>query len=138
MFRHTLLVGLALMATLLPGRPAAQDLPIPTQWRTHFATLLVANPDYAPESEQAERALTAAHIQYQLRLQKEGRAIAAGGLAPMTGDPLIGLTILRAGTRDEAQAIADADPAVRAGRFLARVREWWVPAGQLPEGPSRD
>lgn len=32
----------------------------------------------------------------------------------------------------EAQALADADPAVRAGRLLAWVREWWVPAGRLP------
>ena len=132
MSRPPVLAALPLLLGLLvPGSALAQDLPLPTEWSTHFVWLLVANPDYASQSADAEQALTAAHIQYQLRLHHEGHAIAAGGLAPREGDPLVGLTILRAASLAEAQAFADADPAVRAGRLLARVREWWVPTAQL-------
>lgn len=115
-----------------PRSAAAQDMPIPTDWSTHYAWFLVANPAYASQGEEAEAALTNAHIQYQLRLHAQGHAIAAGGFAPLPGDPVIGLTILRASTPEEAQSLPDADPAVRAGRLLARVRAWWVPTAQLP------
>ena len=124
-------VFMVLAAVLVPAAVRAQDLPIPTEWSTHYAWLLVANPDYEARPDSVERSLTAAHIQYQLGLQRDGQAIAAGGLAPRDGDPVIGLTILRASSLEEAQALADADPAVRAGRIIARVREWWVPAGRL-------
>jgi|GEM_PF-2923360 len=109
-----------------------QPLPLPTEWSTHFAWFLVANPDYAPASQSADSALTAAHIQYQLRLHADGKAIAAGGFEPVQGSPIVGLTILRARTLEEARALANADPAVRAGRLEAEVRTWWVPSSQLP------
>ncbi len=120
-----------LVSVLVPAHAQAQDLPLPTEWSTHYAWFLESNPAYEPQADSAESALTAAHIQYQLRLQRDGHAIAAGGLAPREGDPVIGLTILRAATLADAQAMAEADPAVRAGRILARVREWWVPTAQL-------
>lgn len=121
-----------LVAGLMSVSGDAQDIPIPEDWSTHFVWLLVANPDYSPASKNDERAITAAHIQYQLRLQEDGRAIAAGGLGDGPGESIVGLTILRVETLVEARAIAESDPAVRAGRLLAWVREWWVPAGRIP------
>jgi uncharacterized protein YciI len=123
---------LAVLSLLVPRDAAAQDIPMPTEWSTHYAWFLVANPAYVSQGEEAEAALTNAHIQYQLHLHAQGHAIVAGGFAPLPGDPVIGLTVLRAATPEEAQALADADPAVRAGRLLARVRVWWVPTEQLP------
>ena len=119
-------------ASILPHPACAQDIAVPQEWSTHFAWFLVANPEYSPVSKSADSAVTAAHIQYQLRLQRDGKAIVAGGLGAGPGEHIIGLTILRAGSRAEAQAVADADPAVRAGRFVAWVREWWVPTERLP------
>ena len=130
---RTYLAAISLIgALLLPAHGAAEDLPIPEAWSTHYAWFLVANPEYASASKDEESNLTAAHIQYQLRLQEDGRAIVAGGLGEGPGELLVGLTILRAGSLAEAQAIADADPAVKAGRLMAWVREWWVPAERLP------
>ncbi len=108
-----------------------QDYPLPTEWSTHYVWFLNANPDYVRGSDEVESTLTAAHIQYQLGLNADGKAIAAGGFAPVSGDKAVGLTILRAESLAEAQALADADPAVQAGRLLALVREWWVPTDQL-------
>jgi uncharacterized protein YciI len=123
---------LVLLAVFAPVTASAQALPIPAEWSTHYAWFLVANPEYAPGSAAVEDSITAAHIQYQLRLHADGHAIVAGGLAPVAGDPLVGLTILRAESEEMAQALANADPAVRAGRLVARIRAWWVPTGQLP------
>ena len=109
----------------------AQDLPIPEEWDTYFAWFLVANPDYVPASPEVERALTADHIQYQLRLQEADQSIVAGGLGKGPDESIVGLTILRAESLAEAQTIAGDDPAVRAGRLVSWVREWWVPAGRL-------
>ncbi len=129
------MLPLGLLLGLLPlAASAAQttDLPMPTEWTTHYAWFLVANPDHRPASPRADSVLTAAHIQYQLRLQRDGHAIVAGGFGPGEDDRLVGLTILRAPSLDSARALAEADPAVRAGRLLARVREWWVPSARLP------
>jgi uncharacterized protein YciI len=111
---------------------AAQDLPIPEEWSTHYVWFLVVHPEYLPADKEGESAITAAHIQYQLRLQESGVAIAAGGLGEGPGESIIGLTILRAGSLAEAKAIAADDPAVEAGRLIAWVREWWVPTERLP------
>lgn len=131
---RSLLVAICLLcAWLAPASGSAQDLPLPDQWATHYVWILISNPDYSPASEDEEAALTAAHIQYQLRLQADGRAIAAGGLGQgEPGDLMVGLTILRAESLAEAKAMAAADPAVEAGRLRIRVREWWVPAQRLP------
>lgn len=131
MSRIAVLAALA-FALIGPARLRAQEIPLPTEWSTHYAWFLVGNPEYQTGSNDSESALTAAHIQYQLRLQKEGHAIAAGALGPGGDEAVRGLTILRAKSLEEARAVARADPAVRAGRLLARVREWWVPAESLP------
>ena len=97
----------------------------------HYVWFLVENPDCQAGSSTEEEALTVPHIQYQLRLHQDGQALAIGGLSPLEGDPLIGMTILRASEGAEFEAIANSDPALAAGRFLVRIREWWVPTGQI-------
>ena len=72
------------------------ELPLPQKWDTVYVWFLVTNPEYSPSSGEAERALTSAHIQYQLRLQESGQAIAAGGLGEGPVESVIGMTILRA------------------------------------------
>ncbi len=113
------------------GMSQGQDLPVPVEFSTLLAWFLVVNPDYEPESQFADSTISAGHIQYQLRLVKDGKSIVGGGLGPISGDMTVGLTILRASTKEEAQALAEADPAVRAGRLIVVVREWWVPSEQM-------
>jgi uncharacterized protein YciI len=110
----------------------AESLPLPEHWATYYVIFLVANPDYARATPDQESVLTSAHIQYQLQLQESGQALAAGGLGQGTGESISGLTILRVNSLAEAEAIANRDPTVQAGRFKSWVREWWVPAGRLP------
>lgn len=141
LFRSLLLLGALLFGPLgvvaQDPAPASEDstLALPTAWDTVYLVLLSPGPTAsAARAPEALQALMQAHIQYQLRLQQRGQAIAAGGLAPDSASSLIGLTILRAASPEEALRLAQADPAVAAGHFAAAVRAWYVPAGQLPEG----
>jgi len=132
MHRTLLTVICVLFAGFVAIESGAQNIPIPEEWDTYFVWFLVANPEYQPASQDEERALTSAHIQYQLRLQQTNQSIVGGGLGKGPDESIVGITILRADSLSKAQAIAGADPAVRAGRFVSWVREWWVPAGRLP------
>lgn len=109
-----------------------KKLSLPREWNTYYVWLFVPNPAYEPGSKAQESALSAAHIQYQLRLQQGEQALAAGGFGAGTGDSFAGMTLLRAESLEAALALAHADPVVQAGRLIAWVREWWVPAGRLP------
>lgn len=71
------------------------------------------------------------HIDYQLRLQQSEQALAGGGFGQVKS-AVIGMTMLRADSLDEAERLAQADPAV-AAEYSAVVREWYVPAGRLPD-----
>ncbi len=112
-------------------------LPQPTAWDQRFVVFLARNPSYRPGDAAAEAALTDQHIQHTLKLQHEGTAVAAGpfgAAAPgvAASDAPIGMTLLRVRDLAAAERIAAADPAVAAGRLIATVREWTVPAGRLP------
>jgi uncharacterized protein YciI len=115
---------------------AAEPLPIPEAWDTAYVMLVEANPDWRPPSEEASQSVLQAHFQYQLRLIADGRTSRGGPLVQVPDAPLVGMTVLRAASLAEAEAIAGADPAVRAGMFRATVRTWTTPAA--PPTPAAD
>jgi uncharacterized protein YciI len=118
-----------------PPRAAAPALlSLPERWDLRFVVLLERDPAQAPSDPATTEALTQAHLQYLLRLQRDGIALAAGPLVPgiEVSDRLVGMTLLRVKDLATAERIAADDPAVKAGRLKATVREWRVPAGRLP------
>lgn len=136
--------GAAPVPAVRPVAPvvAAAALPLPSAWDPRFVVLYAPDPSYRPGDAAAEAALSDAHIQYALRLQQDGKALAAGpfvaraaAAAPQggaeTARPAVGMTLLRVRDLAAAEAIAAADPAVVAGRLIVTVREWSVPTGRL-------
>ncbi len=137
MTRFCLTLAGALALLSLPARaqtpPPATTIALPTQWSTFYVVLLTHGPGYDAEQPAEDvRALMQRHIQYQLRLQQHGRAVAGGGFG-QAREGLVGMTLLRAGSLEEAERLARADPAVEAGRLAAEVFAWYVPAGRIPE-----
>ena len=58
---------------------------------------------------------------------------------PVIGPPdpsLRGLTFYRAGSLEEARRLAEADPAVRAGRLAVEIMTWYCPPGTMSK-PGR-
>lgn len=96
----------------------------------YFICLLRKGPAWtAEESPELER-LQAAHMAHTLRLMESGKTIASGPVDDASD--IRGFSIYRTATLAEAQALAEADPGVRAGRFVVELHPWWAPAGRLP------
>ncbi|RUO34802.1 YciI family protein [Aliidiomarina soli] len=104
---------------------------MPTNWDTFYAVVVKQGPNHADDTDPAvTQAIMHQHIQYQLGLQHSGTAVAAGGFADAS-DGISGLTLLRAESLEDAERIANSDPAVQAGRFSVVVKTWYVPGGRL-------
>jgi len=72
------------------------------------------------------------HLDYMIGLEKSGVLFASGPLADAGGKTRgDGLTILRAGSAEEARRIASQDPFVTGGLRSFEVREWTVMEGSL-------
>lgn len=96
--------------------------------------LLTLRPDAPQLDEEAAAALQDAHMAHLADLHEAGHLLAAG---PLLGDDTFrGLSILRVGP-EQARALKEQDPAVRAGRFSLKVLPWLVPAGAVNFSPTR-
>jgi len=98
--------------------------------------LLLLRDDAPKLDEAAENALQDAHLDHLARLHEAGSVVAAG---PLSGPPertFRGLTLLNV-SPEEARALNEQDPAVRAGRFSVEVFPWLVPRGTMTFSPSR-
>ncbi len=76
----------------------------------------------------ADRQAVAEHFEGLVRQAREGRLVIAGRSNDFDGEKLaadtIGITIFHAGDREEARAIMEADPAVRADVMRYRLHSY--------------
>ncbi len=106
--------------------------------RTYYLGLLRKGPTWTADESPELEALQAAHMEHTRQRVESGAAIASGPVDD--GSDIRGISIYRTATLAEAEALAQADPGVRAGRFVVELHPWFVPAGLLPdpETPSQD
>ena len=99
-------------------------------------SLLVLRPD-APQLDAREAAdLQDAHMAHLADLHEAGHLLAAGPLLGGVDEPFRGLSILNV-EPEQALALKEQDPAVRAGRYSIKVLPWMVPGGATHFGPAR-
>lgn len=113
--------------------------------------LIKKGPKWDETAEPRRNQILQEHFGNVISMLDTGKAVIAG---PMGDDTdLAGIFILRAKTADEAKAWVDADPAVKAGLFVAEMHPWWsqdifkkvnsplklktVYLGFLKKGPNR-
>ena len=104
------------------GTPvAAQDKMV-----TFYLCLLVtpANPAKAP-ADMAQ--LQIDHLANLKRIMEGGKGVIAGPIADE--GTLRGILVLRVNSVDEARAIVDADPAVKAGQLAVEIHPWFAADG---------
>jgi uncharacterized protein YciI len=76
--------------------------------------------------------LLQAHLEHQVRLEKQGIMFGAGPLSNPDGSRAnIGLIIIRAANAEEARRIADSDPMHQAGVRAYTLHEWTLNEGRL-------
>lgn len=107
---------------------------IPRNLKGYFLCLLRKGPQWNQTGDSP--ALMLEHLSY-MRQQIEARRYVVAG--PVVGpavvpfdaaaeDDLVGMTILTAETPEEAQALVDGDPGVKAGRLRTEVRPVFLPS----------
>jgi len=100
----------------------------------HFTiTLLLLRPDAPQLDEEASAVLQDAHMAHIADLHEAGHLLAAG---PLFDDVYRGLSILNVDP-EQALALKNTDPAVRAGRYTVKVVPWQVPAGAIAFSATR-
>jgi uncharacterized protein len=76
------------------------------------------------------------HLAYHAELRAAGQVVTNGPLTDQPDGSLRGLTFYRTGSLDQARRLAEADPAVKAGRLVVDVMTWYCPAGSMRQ-PGR-
>jgi uncharacterized protein YciI len=76
------------------------------------------------------------HLAYHARLRQTGDIVTNGPVSDQPDESLRGLTFYRTGSLARARQLADADPAVRAGRLTVEVMTWYCPPGTMSQ-PGR-
>ena len=97
-----------------------------------FELVLLRRPDGAPDYPDAElERIQREHLAYHARLRESGDVVTNG---PVDGQPdpsLRGLTFYRTGSVERARELAEADPAVLAGRLAVDLMTWYCPPGTM-------
>ena len=84
----------------------------------------------APPEELSK--LLEAHLQHQIRLEKEGIMFGAGPLSNADGSPTgTGMIIIRAETEADARHIADQDPFHSSGLRTYTLQQWSLNEGRI-------
>ena len=72
---------------------------------------------FAEDATEAESGVVGEHFEYLKKLHADGTLILAG----RTEDASMGLVVLKADSEEAADSLMQADPAVKAGVFTARL-----------------
>ncbi len=132
---HKFLSLATLVVTLVVTQPlSAQDEAgnPPPQFDKYWMVYLVRG-DQPPELSEAESAeLQRQHLAHLSKVWKSGHALVAGPFEVAAEDPMRGIVLYRGDLEvDQVCELAEADPAVKAGRLKVEIRRWWTGGGVL-------
>ena len=96
-----------------------------------FLVLLKKGPAWTAERTDRTKAIQEAHMANIKALWEAKKLVIAG---PMGDDgDTRGVFVFQAASRAEAVALAESDPAIKAGRLVPEIHSWWVEKRALPE-----
>ena len=97
-----------------------------------FELVLLRTPENAPAYNEAElERIQAEHLAHHARLRESGQVVTNGPVRDQPDVSLRGLTFYRTGSLEQARQLAEADPAVRAGRLAVEIMTWYCPPGTM-------
>ena len=109
----------ALSGPLLAAEPAEQ-----WEMTTYQVAFLKRGPNWTPGETAETKAIQEGHMANIRKMGATGKLVIAGPFAD-DGD-LRGLFIFRVDTLEEAKALAEQDPAVKAGRLVLEWHPWYA------------
>jgi uncharacterized protein len=137
----------AALAALLPWKVLAADQapppgPAPVEKprfeMESFQLVLLMRPadrKTIPDAEAEE--IQKQHIAHLEKMAQSGKMVIAGPFGAQRDPSFRGACLYRVATPEEARALAEADPAVKAGRLRVEVITWYVGKGYMtfPRAP---
>ena len=128
--RKCILCALVVLAAGLSTPAAAQTASSPEpvhHMKQYFFVLLRRGPDHSQSKAEAEK-IQQGHMAHIRATAASGKLQIAGPFDDENGE-WRGILIYDVKTLDEARALCDADPAVKAGRLVCDIRGWWAEQG---------
>ena len=116
-----------LFSPLSPAAPQQHQAVAGYEMTTYYVAFLSRGPKWTPEVTRETERLQEAHMANIRKMAADGKLVLAG---PFTDDgKLRGMFVLTVGSLEEAKALADSDPAVKAGRLAVEVHPWFSAKG---------
>jgi uncharacterized protein YciI len=122
-------LGLAILVAAMLAAPAAKSEEPkigPGGWEmtTYYVGFLYKGEKWTPEETSETKKIQEGHMANIQRLGAEGKLLVAG---PFTdGGDLRGLYVFRVASMEEARALVETDPAVKAGRLRFEIHPWFA------------
>lgn len=104
----------------------------PREFDTYQLILLVRPSDQPVLDDDATKALGLQHLGHFRKMHAAGYLKVAGPID--SDDEIAGICLYQADSLEQAQRLAEDDPAVRAGRFVVRAMTWYTQKGALDFG----
>lgn len=114
-----------------PAAQAQTEAPAPMEFDSYQLVLLKRPAERAELPPERVQEIQAAHIGHLTRMAEEGHLVVAGPFGDQEDETLRGLALYRVESVDEARRLAEADPAVQAGRLEVEVMTWYTDKGAL-------
>jgi len=97
-----------------------------------YELVLLRRPDSAPDYPDPELdRIQREHLSYLAGLREAGQVVTNGPVTEQPDESLRGLAFYRAGSLEQSRQLAEADPAVRAGRLAVEIMTWYCPPGTM-------
>ena len=102
-----------------------------------FELVLLRRPDDATDypDEEIDR-IQREHLAFYAGLRASGQVVTNGPVVEQPDPSLRGLGFYRTGSLGQSRQLAEADPAVRAGRLAVEIMTWYCPPGTMSQ-PGR-
>jgi uncharacterized protein YciI len=111
-----------LLGAAAPG--LAADPPPAFEMTTYYVAFLYKGPAWSPEETPERARIQEGHMANIRKMGETGKLLVAG---PFTDDgDLRGLFVFRTASLEEAKALAEQDPAVKAGRLRLEWHPWFA------------
>ena len=104
---------------------------LPPNMTTYYFGVLMKGPKWSADATPERAAIQEGHMAHLQAMWKAEKLVLAGPLAD-DGD-WRGVLIYRTKSLEEAQRLANDDPAVKAGRFMVTMHPWMIQRGILPD-----
>jgi len=102
-----------------------------------YELVMLRRPQNAPDYDDAElERIQQEHLDHHARLRESGQVVTNGPVSDQPDQALRGLTFYRTGSLEEARKLAEADPAVVAGRLTIDIMTWYCLPGTMTK-PGR-